>query len=40
MLPITNFINAWGLTILGISLILGIGVRLFSILGAILMIPA
>jgi thiosulfate dehydrogenase [quinone] large subunit len=38
MLPITNFINAWGLTILGISLILGIGVRLFSILGAILMI--
>lgn len=37
MLPITNFMNEWGLTLLGISLILGIGVRLSSILGAILM---
>ena len=32
-----NFINEWGLTLLGISLILGIGVRLSSILGAALM---
>ncbi len=37
VLPITNFINEWGLTLLGISLILGIGVRLSSILGAVLM---
>jgi len=32
-----DFINQWGLTLLGISLILGIGVRLSSILGAVLM---
>lgn len=38
ILPIVNFLNEWGLTLLGISLILGIGVRLSSILGAILMI--
>ncbi len=38
LLPFTNFINEWGLTLLGISLILGIGVRLSSILGAILML--
>ncbi len=38
MLPFINFINAWGLTILGISLMLGLGVRLISILGAILMV--
>ena len=37
MLPITNFVNEWGLTLLGISLILGIGVRLSSVLGAVLM---
>jgi thiosulfate dehydrogenase [quinone] large subunit len=36
-LPVINFINEWGLTLLGISLILGIGVRLSSILGAGLM---
>ncbi len=32
-----NFVNKWGLTLLGISLILGIGVRLSSSLGAVLM---
>ena len=37
IIPVTNFINEWGLTFLGISLILGIGVRLSSILGAVLM---
>src|SRR3989338_3502408 len=38
MLPMVDFINEWGLTLLGISLILGIGVRLSSILGATLML--
>lgn len=38
ILPCINFINEWGLTLLGVSLILGIGVRLSSILGAVLMI--
>lgn len=37
MLPIVNFMNEWGLTLLGVSLILGIAVRLSSILGALLM---
>src|SRR3989338_3311670 len=37
VLPITDFINEWGLTLLGVSLILGIGVRLSSVLGALLM---
>ncbi len=38
ILPIVNFINAWGLTLLGVALILGIFVRLASILGAVLML--
>lgn len=38
ILPIVNFVNEWGLTLLGVSLIFGIGVRLSSILGAILML--
>jgi thiosulfate dehydrogenase [quinone] large subunit len=38
LLPLVNFVNEWGLTLLGISLILGIGVRLSSTLGAILML--
>lgn len=38
ILPITNFVNEWGLTLLGGSLILGIGVRLSSILGAVMML--
>lgn len=33
-----NFINEWGLTLLGVSLIIGIGVRLSSILGALMML--
>lgn len=38
ILPQINFINEWGLTLLGVSLILGAFVRLSSILGAILML--
>lgn len=37
ILPFINFINEWGLTLLGVSLILGIAVRLSSVLGAVLM---
>ena len=37
ILPVVDFANKWGLTLLGISLILGIGVRLSSIFGALLM---
>lgn len=32
-----NFVNEWGLTLLGISLILGIGIRISSFLGILLM---
>ena len=38
ILPITNFVNEWGLTLLGASLVLGIFVRLSGKLGAIMMI--
>ncbi|MBI2484526.1 DoxX family protein [Candidatus Uhrbacteria bacterium] len=38
ILPVINFINEWGLTLLGISLIFGMFVRLSSILGAALML--
>src|SRR3990167_7669538 len=38
IMPIINMVNEWGLTLLGISLMVGIGVRLSSILGAILML--
>ncbi len=38
ILPFTNFVNEWALTLLGISLLLGIFVRLSSYLGVILMI--
>src|SRR3989338_11427456 len=38
ILPIVNFANEWGLTLLGISLILGVFVRLSSLLGAALML--
>ena len=38
ILPMVNVVNKWGLTLLGISLILGIGVRLSSIFGAFLML--
>ncbi len=37
VLPVVNFVNEWGLTLLGVSLILGIFVRLSSLLGAVLM---
>lgn len=37
ILPTINFLNEWGLTLLGISLILGVFVRLGSLLGAALM---
>ena len=37
VLPIVNFLNEWGLTLLGVSLIIGLGVRLSSWLGIILM---
>ena len=37
ILPIINFINKWGLTFLGISLILGLFVRFSSLLGVLLM---
>ena len=37
VLPIVNFVNEWGLTLLGVSLILGIFVRLSSLFGAVLM---
>lgn len=38
ILPVVNFINEWGLTLLGISLVLGVFVRISSLLGAALMI--
>lgn len=38
ILPIINFVNEWGLTLLGLSLVLGIFVRLSSWLGALLML--
>lgn len=37
ILPFINFINEWGLTLLGLSLIFGLFVRLSSVLGAVLM---
>lgn len=38
ILPITNFLNEWGLTLLGVALILGAFVRTSAFLGAILMV--
>jgi thiosulfate dehydrogenase [quinone] large subunit len=38
VLPIVDFINEWGLTLLGLSLIFGVGVRLSAPLGALLMV--
>ena len=37
VLPVVNFLNEWGLTFIGVSLILGIGVRWSSIFGALLL---
>lgn len=33
-----DFVNEWGLTLIGVSLILGLGARLSSLLGALLML--
>lgn len=38
LLPLVNFMNEWGLTLLGAFLIFGVFVRLSSIFGAILML--
>ena len=38
ILPVVNFVNEWGLALLGVSLMLGVFVRLSSILGAVLML--
>lgn len=38
ILPVTNFMNEWGLTLLGLSLIFGVFVRLSSLLGVLLML--
>ena len=38
ILPIIDFLNEWGLTLLGVALILGIFVKLSSVLGALLML--
>lgn len=38
ILPIVNFMNEWGLTLLGLSLIFGVFVRLSSFLGILLML--
>lgn len=38
ILPVINFVNEWGLTLLGISLILGLLIRLTAPLGALLML--
>ena len=37
VLPITNLMNEWGLTLLGLALMLGVFVRLGAILGSVLM---
>lgn len=38
ILPFTNFLNQWGLTLIGVSLLLGIWVRYSAIAGAVLML--
>ncbi len=38
VLPFVNFVNKWGLFLLGISFVLGIFIRFSSVLGAILML--
>lgn len=37
ILPYTNFLNEWGLTVVGALLVLGLGVRIASIIGIFLM---
>src|SRR3989344_1942321 len=38
VLPLTNLINEWGLTLLGVSLIFGVLVRYSAVLGSLLML--
>lgn len=38
ILPIVNFINEWGLVLLGASLLIGLGIKLSGRLGALLMV--
>lgn len=38
ILPATNFLNEWGLTLVGLSLLLGVFVRLSSFAGVLLML--
>lgn len=38
ILPIVNILNAWGLTLIGVSLILGVFLRISAVLGMILMV--
>lgn len=38
VLPIVNFLNAWGLTLIGAALVLGVFVRMAGVLGATMMI--
>lgn len=37
VLPVVDFMNKWGLTLLGVSLILGVGMRISVRLGVLLM---
>lgn len=37
VLPVTNFLNEWGLTLIGVGLILGVFVRLASFFGILMM---
>lgn len=38
VLPVVNFVNEWGLTLLGVSLLFGVFVRLSSVCGMVLML--
>lgn len=38
ILPVVNFLNEWGLTLVGVSLMLGVFTRLSSIVGAALLL--
>jgi len=38
LLPYTNFLNEWGLTLIGVALILGVSIRWASVLGAAMML--
>ena len=38
VLPITNFLNEWGLTLIGLSLVFGILIRVSAVFGAMLML--